>query len=75
MLIGKDITLKEYILLNRMSIEDFARQVDFSRNHVSLIMNGRKPMTQKFARAVDRVTKGAVQMENIVEKKDCAQSL
>jgi DNA-binding transcriptional regulator YdaS (Cro superfamily) len=75
MLIGENVSLKEYLILNRMSIENFSRLIDFSRNHTSQVINGRKAVTYKMARAIERVTKGQVIMENIVEKKDCAQSL
>lgn len=63
MLIGINTTLKEYLILKKMSLTDFAKLVDFSRTYLTAVLGGRLKPGPKLLRAIERVTENEVTSE------------
>lgn len=63
-----NLTLKEYLYNTRMSVAQFARMIDYSRPHIYGILNGRLLPGDKFARTVERATKGIVKSETLLNR-------
>lgn len=59
-LIGVDMNLKEYLFVKRMSITEFSELIDYSRTHLSGVINGQLKASKKLARAIERATNGEV---------------
>ncbi len=61
--------LREYLFRERMTVADFARKLDYSRVHISGIVNGTLNASAKLARAIEKATEGKVKAEIFVKKK------
>lgn len=59
--------LKEYLKINGIRTEDFAKEIDFHRDHLYKIMNGNRRPAKKTMRAIVKITKGKVTIEDLLE--------
>jgi len=60
--------IKEYMLKTGLTANALAKLLDCSRAQITLI-RGNKPVSEKFARHVQRITKGAVKVEELTNPK------
>lgn len=67
MLIGENMTLKEYLFIKRMSVKDFSEYMGYSRTHISSIINGHLKPSKGLAKAIERVTEGQVTEEELMK--------
>lgn len=58
--------LREYLFRNRISITDFAKQVNASRNHISGITNRAWKPGKYLALLIENVTNGEVTAEELL---------
>ncbi len=52
--------LKEYLKKNNMNIKEFALKLDYTRSHMSRIVNGRVNPSDKIKRQISKLTEGEV---------------
>lgn len=61
--------LREYLFRKRITVKDFAEKIDYSRTHMSEIVNMKRKPTKKLARAIEKATNGEVTVEELLEKE------
>ena len=66
-LIGVDMNLREYLFQHRMSVTDFSQLVDYSRTHLSAIVNGKLKPSPKLARRIEKETQGEVKAKDLLK--------
>jgi hypothetical protein len=59
--------LIEYLKEKNISIQCFANKVDYTREHMSKVVNGKSKPSEKLKRQISRLTKGLVTFENDCE--------
>ena len=64
---GENMNLREYLFLKRMSVTEFSKMVDHSRNYISQIINGKHVPSKKLARAIERATDGEVKADELMK--------
>ncbi len=64
MLVGENMTLREYLKIRDLNIKDFSEQLDYSRCYLSMVINGSKKPGSKLLRMIERKTEGQVTAEN-----------
>lgn len=64
---GENMNLREYLFLKRMSVTEFSKLVDHSRNYISQIVNGKHIPSKKLARAIEKATNGEVTAEELIK--------
>lgn len=52
--------LKEYLDVNGVSIKEFAEKLDYTRTHISQLVNSKQKPSEKLKRQISKVTKGQV---------------
>jgi hypothetical protein len=62
------MTLREYLYTNNITIDEFAKMIFFHRDYVSRVMRGMYRPSKRFGFAVEMVTKGKVQYEDLFDK-------
>jgi len=62
---GGRMDLKEYLYQKRMTITQFGELIDFSRTHLSQVMNGNLKAGRKLVRAIEKATNGEVKASEI----------
>lgn len=62
--------LREYLFRNRISITDFSKKVDFSRNYISQIALGYRKPSKKLAKLIEKETNGEVTLEELIRKQE-----
>ena len=66
-LIGVDMNLRDYLSLHRITVKDFSELVDYSRTHLSAIVNGKLKPSPKLARRIEKETHGEVKVEDLLK--------
>lgn len=66
---GENMDLKDYLYIKRMTINQFAELIGYSRNHISGIINGRLKPTKKLAQYIEKMTEGEVTVEDLLKGK------
>jgi transcriptional regulator with XRE-family HTH domain len=62
--------LKDYLYHNRISIQDFADRLEYSRTHLSQIVNGQSFPSKRLAKAIEQATAGKVKAEDLLKEKN-----
>lgn len=62
--------LREYLFRQRISVQEFAEKLEYSRTHLSLIVNGKGRPSPRLAKAIEKATNGEVTAEELLKKKD-----
>jgi len=60
--------LKIYLVLNNMSITDFSKNLRYSRDHLSRVINGTKRASKKLAEDIEKATNGEVKIEEVLSE-------
>jgi len=60
--------LRQYLFDKRIKIAEFSRMLDYSRNHLNQVVLGNMPITEKLARAIERVTNGDLKKEDLIKE-------
>jgi len=58
--------LREYLDKNKISISDFARQSEFTRTYLSLLLSGKTRISPRTAKLLAMSTKGEVSEEELL---------
>jgi transcriptional regulator with XRE-family HTH domain len=66
---GERMNLRDYLYLKRMSVTEFSKLVDHSRNYISMIINGKHIPSKKLAKNIERITEGQVTIEELLKGK------
>lgn len=52
--------LIDYLKENKMDIQEFAKKIDYTREHMSRIVNKKKKPSEKLKRQIHKITNGKV---------------
>ncbi len=52
--------LKDYLIAHEIAIKDFAEKLDYTRSHISQIVNEKQKPSEKLKRQITKITKGEV---------------
>jgi len=66
-LLGDTMNLREYLFVKRITVKDFSELVDYSRTHLSAIVNGKLRPSPKLARRIEKATEGEVTVEELLK--------
>lgn len=58
--------LKDYLFHNGISIQDFADKLEYSRTHLSQIVNGQSKPSKRLAKAIEQLTNGQVTAKELL---------
>jgi transcriptional regulator with XRE-family HTH domain len=67
LLAGEDMNLKDYIFLNRMSVNEFAKKIKCSCSYFSLLLNGHIKPRKRLAQDIEEATEGKVKAEELMK--------
>jgi hypothetical protein len=65
----KLMELKVWLAKNRITVVEFSRIVDYSRGHLSGVINGSYKCGRRLAKTIEKATKGEVKAEELMTKK------
>jgi transcriptional regulator with XRE-family HTH domain len=68
-LLGDKMNLREYLFIKRMSIQEFSEIVDYSRVHISGIVNGKFRPSRKLAKRIEKETNGEVTINELLKRE------
>lgn len=63
------MNLREYLFRQRISVQDFAEKLEYSRTHLSLIVNGKGKPSPRLAKSIERATNGEVTAQELLKGK------
>jgi len=66
-LLGDTMKLREYLFVHRMTVKEFSSLVDYSRTHLSAIVNEKLKPSPKLARRIEKETNGKVKAEDLLK--------
>lgn len=58
--------LKIYLVKNRLTIKEFCEMVNYSRNQISGVINGKLRPSKKLAKIIEKATNGEVTVEELL---------
>lgn len=58
--------LKDYLYHNGISIQDFADKLEYSRTHLSQVVNGQSNPSKRLAKAIEKETEGKVTAQELL---------
>jgi len=58
--------LKEYLEQENLTIDQFAKKIGYTREHIGRVMKGQEAVGPKLAKLVEYVTKGKVMRNEIL---------
>jgi transcriptional regulator with XRE-family HTH domain len=59
--------LKLYLVSHRLTIKEFCETINYSRNQISGVMNGKLNASKKLAKIIEKATNGEVKAEEILK--------
>ncbi len=59
--------LREYLFRKRMTTKEFAEKLEYSRTHLTLILNGKSRPSKRLAKDIERLTDGEVTVADLLE--------
>lgn len=62
---GDTMNLKEYLFINRLTVNEFSKSLGYSRNHISGIISGRLKACRRLAMSIEKETNGVVKAEEL----------
>ncbi len=68
-LLGDTMKLREYLFVHRMTVKEFSELLDYSRTHLSAIVNEKLKPSPKLARRIEKETNGEVKAEDLIKKR------
>lgn len=54
------MNLSEYLKENKLNVKEFAEILDYTREHISHVINGKSKPSAKLKRQISKATKGQV---------------
>jgi len=64
------MNLKEYLFFKRMTVKEFSQIMDYSRTHMSCIVNGTATAGVKLAKKIENFTNGELKAIDLVKEND-----
>ena len=59
--------LRIYLAIHRISITDFAKKINYTRNAVGYVVNERRRASKKMAQVIEQATNGEVTAKELLE--------
>jgi DNA-binding transcriptional regulator YdaS (Cro superfamily) len=69
------MNLRDYLHFQRITIKAFSESIEMSTTHITGYINGRLRLSQKVARAIERVTDGKVTAKQIMKDNPPKKSI
>ena len=63
------MNLRDYLHFQRMTIQEFADKVGYTRTHLSMIVNDKMNPSARLAKDIERLTNGEVEASQWIKKK------
>lgn len=60
--------LRDYLYHNRITITEFAQVLDYSRGHLTSVVNGKLRPSKKLARQIEKNTNGQVTVQELLNE-------
>lgn len=60
--------LREYLFRKKIHVSDFAKVVNYSRQHLYGVISGKLRAGKKLADAIEKATEGAVKAKDLLKK-------
>lgn len=67
LLAGDNMNLKEYLFLNRITVNDFAEKINCNRSYFSRLLNGHVKPGKRLAKDIEKETNGEVKAEDLLK--------
>jgi plasmid maintenance system antidote protein VapI len=67
---GNTMNLKEYLFFKRMTVKEFSQIMDYSRTHMSSIVNGTATAGIKLAKRIEKFTDGELKAIDLMKEND-----
>ena len=61
------MNLRDYLIRKKISISDFGRILNYSRAHLSKIVNGKQRPSKKLAKSIEKATHGEVKAWSLLK--------
>lgn len=61
--------LREYLFRKRITVKEFSETLDYTRTHLSQIINGNRSPSKRLARSIEKATNGEVTAEELLKGK------
>lgn len=61
--------LRVYLAIHKISVNDFAEKINYTRNAVSYVLNERRRASKKMAKLIEQATNGEVTAKELLEIK------
>lgn len=61
--------LREYLFRKRITVKEFSETLDYTRTHLSQIINGNRNPSKRLARSIEKATNGEVTAEELLKGK------
>lgn len=65
-----NMKLKIYLVKNKISIKDFSKQLRYSRDHISRVINGLSRPSRKLSEDIEKFTKGEITVAYLLGGQD-----
>lgn len=66
----KGMKLKQYLMLRKVTISEFAEYIGCTRGHLSAVINGTYHPSRCLAKSIERVTDGEVKASDLLKNSD-----
>ena len=67
--------LREYLFRKRLTVKEFSETLDYTRTHLSQIINGNRRPSKRLAKAIEELTEGEVTIHELLKKKNKKKDL
>ena len=64
---GENMNIKEYLYLNRMSVNEFAGRINCSRSYFSRLINGHVKPGKRLAKDIEEATNGKIKAKDLLK--------
>ena len=65
---AEEMDLKEYLFRHNVHVSDFAKEINYSRQHLSGVIHGTYRPGKKLAEAIEKATNGEVKAADLLRK-------
>ena len=60
--------LREYLFFKRITVKEFSQIMDYSRTHISAVVNKKANASKKLARRIEKFTDGEIKSESLMNQ-------
>lgn len=59
--------LREYLFRKRLTVTEFSKELEYSRTHLSEIVNGKRKVGKRLAKDIEKATNGEVTIAELMK--------